>query len=72
MITQSSGPVLVALKELAKIYRTSEVEVNAVCGVTLEIHKGDFLAVMGASGSGKSSLMNMLGCLDRSSSGTSR
>ena len=70
MITQSSGPVLVALKELAKIYRTSEVEVNAVCGVTLEIHKGDFLAVMGASGSGKSSLMNMLGCLDRSSSGT--
>jgi putative ABC transport system ATP-binding protein len=70
MITQRNGPVLVALKDLGKVYRTDEVEVNAVCGVSLEIHKGDFLAVMGASGSGKSSLMNMLGCLDRSSSGT--
>jgi putative ABC transport system ATP-binding protein len=70
MITQNPGPVLVALKELAKVYRTGDVEVNAVCGVTLEIQKGDFLAVMGTSGSGKSSLMNMLGCLDRSSSGT--
>src|SRR5437870_314613 len=60
---------LVKLIDVHKIYRTGEMEVPAVCGVSLEIKRGEFVALMGASGSGKSTLMNILGCLDRPSSG---
>jgi putative ABC transport system ATP-binding protein len=63
-----SSPVI-QLHELAKTYRTGEVEVKAVRGVTLDIARGDFVAVMGASGSGKSTLMSMLGCLDQPTDG---
>jgi putative ABC transport system ATP-binding protein len=60
---------VVQLEEIHKIYHSGEVPVHAVRGVTLDIHKGDFVAVMGASGSGKSTLMNLLGCLDRPTKG---
>ncbi|MGD0253847.1 MAG: ATP-binding cassette domain-containing protein, partial [Verrucomicrobiota bacterium] len=56
---------IIKLEDIHKTYQTGEVEVRAVRGVLLEIHQGEFVALMGASGSGKSTLMNLIGCLDR-------
>ncbi len=61
---------VVQLKDIHKTYSSGEVQVLAVRGVSLELHKGEFMAVMGASGSGKSTLMNTLGCLDRPTKGS--
>ena len=63
------SPPVIQLRNLARTYQSGEVEVKAVCGVTLDIERGDFVAIMGASGSGKSTLMNALGCLDQPTSG---
>ncbi|MGH7831027.1 MAG: ATP-binding cassette domain-containing protein, partial [Candidatus Binatia bacterium] len=56
---------LIRVRGLYKTYRMGDVEVPALRGVDLDIHRGEFIAVMGASGSGKSTFMNILGCLDR-------
>ncbi len=61
--------VILHLDNVWKIYKMGEVEVPALRGVTLEIRKGDFVAIMGASGSGKSTMMNLIGCLDVPSKG---
>ena len=63
---------LISIRNLEKIYKMGDVEVPALCGINLDIEKGEFVAVMGASGSGKSTFMNILGCLDRPTRGTYR
>jgi len=61
---------LLIVKDLVKTYNTGSVELQALNKVSLSIDKGEFLTIMGASGSGKSTFMNILGCLDSPTSGT--
>ena len=60
---------LIRVEHLHKVYRMGDVEVPALRGVDLTIARGEFVAVMGSSGSGKSTFMNILGCLDRPTAG---
>ncbi|MBI3645135.1 MAG: ABC transporter ATP-binding protein [Acidobacteriales bacterium] len=60
---------LIRVADVHKYYELGETRVHALRGVSVEIGRGEFVAIMGASGSGKSTFMNILGCLDRPSSG---
>jgi putative ABC transport system ATP-binding protein len=64
----SSAPVI-SVKNLIKTYVVGEIEVKALRGVNLEVQPGEFLAVTGQSGSGKSTFMHIVGCLDKPTSG---
>jgi putative ABC transport system ATP-binding protein len=68
---QSDSPVktVIRVQEAHKYYELGEARVHALRGVSIEIQQGEFVAIMGASGSGKSTFMNVLGCLDKLSSG---
>lgn len=61
--------VLLSARGLTKVYDTGEVKVRALRGVDLDVHRGEFLVMLGASGSGKSTLLNILGGLDRPTEG---
>jgi putative ABC transport system ATP-binding protein len=61
--------VIIRIEDMYKIYGSGEAEVKALSGVDLIIEQGEYCAIMGASGSGKSTMMNMMGCLDRPTSG---
>jgi putative ABC transport system ATP-binding protein len=62
--------VIIRVEDVHKYYELGETRVHALRGVSLEVARGEFVAVMGASGSGKSTFMNILGCLDKPSSGS--
>ena len=63
---------LIELRNLSKTYDLGEVKVEALKRVSLDIHEGEFVALIGPSGSGKSTLMNTIGCLDRPTAGSYR
>jgi len=61
---------MLKVKDLVKVYDTGTIQVEALKNINLEVKKGEFVAIMGSSGSGKSTFMNILGCLDSLTSGT--
>jgi putative ABC transport system ATP-binding protein len=62
-------PMVISLRQVTKIFRMGQLEVPALRGISLDVARGDLVAIMGQSGSGKSTMMHILGCLDVPTSG---
>ena len=71
-MVEPARPPVAELRGISKIYGSGDLEVKALDQLNLTVREGDYLAVMGASGSGKSTAMNILGCLDRPTRGSYR
>ena len=71
-MAEGAQTAVAELQGISKIYGSGDLEVKALDQLNLTVQEGDYLAVMGASGSGKSTAMNILGCLDRPTEGTYR
>jgi putative ABC transport system ATP-binding protein len=69
-VSSAANQAVAELVDICKVYGTGDTEVRALNGLSLRVNRGDYLAVMGASGSGKSTAMNIIGCLDRPTSGS--
>ncbi|MEQ8539263.1 MAG: ABC transporter ATP-binding protein [Coleofasciculus sp. D1-CHI-01] len=67
--TSVEPPIIIRLENISKVYGTGNTEVKALSQVNLTIDKGEYCSIMGASGSGKSTAMNIIGCLDQPTSG---
>lgn len=65
----SGNNLVIEVKDIHKTYDLGDIKVHALKGISLEIENGDFVSIMGASGSGKSTFMNIIGCLDKPTSG---
>jgi putative ABC transport system ATP-binding protein len=66
---RASAEPIIRLEEVTKLYQMGDVVVRALAGVSVTIEEGDFVAIMGSSGSGKSTMMNLIGCLDQPTGG---
>jgi len=60
---------IIKIENIRRVFKVGDMEVHALKGVSFDVHRGEFVSIMGSSGSGKSTLLNILGCLDRPTSG---